>query len=50
VPAAIIWWVEWWSFEGLYVLVGLLPNPQVALAAQGTIFNTVVTIYQVRQP
>jgi MATE family multidrug resistance protein len=49
VPAAIIWWLEWWSFEGLTVMVGLLPDAKVTLAAHGIIFNTVVTLYQVFQ-
>ena len=45
-PSAIVWWIEWWSFEGLTVLVGLLPNATITLAAHGIIFNTVVTMYQ----
>jgi MATE family multidrug resistance protein len=48
-PSAIVWWIEWWSFEGLTVLVGLLPNPTITLAAHGIIFNTVVTMYQLFQ-
>lgn len=38
-----------WAFEGLTVLVGLLRNPTITLAAHGIIFNTVVTMYQVFQ-
>mmetsp|Transcript_8562 Transcript_8562/g.22068 ORF Transcript_8562/g.22068 Transcript_8562/m.22068 type:complete len:508 (-) Transcript_8562:8-1531(-) len=45
-PSAIVWWIEWWAFEGLTVLVGLLRDPEITLAAHGIIFNTVVTLYQ----
>lgn len=46
-PAAVLWWLEWWSFEGLSVLVGVLPDPTTALAAWGTEFNITVIFYQV---
>jgi hypothetical protein len=26
IPSAIVCWIEWWAFEGLSVLVGMLPN------------------------
>eukprot|EP00041_Stephanoeca_diplocostata_P029195 m.856061 g.856061 ORF g.856061 m.856061 type:complete len:544 (-) comp23511_c0_seq1:3708-5339(-) len=45
-PAGALWWMEWWSFEGLTILVGLLPNAEIALGAHGTIFNVLVTTYQ----
>jgi Na+-driven multidrug efflux pump len=45
-PAAIVWWIEWWCFEGLTVMVGLLPNPRANLAAHGAMFNILVTFYQ----
>eukprot|EP00041_Stephanoeca_diplocostata_P006009 m.73156 g.73156 ORF g.73156 m.73156 type:complete len:502 (+) comp16118_c0_seq3:275-1780(+) len=48
-PSAIIWWLEWWSFEGLTVMVGLLPNAVVTLGAHGTMFNVIVTTYQIFQ-
>jgi Na+-driven multidrug efflux pump len=46
-PAAVVWWVEWWAFEGLTIMVGLLPTPKATLAAHGTLFNVLVTFYQV---
>lgn len=46
-PAALITWMEWWSFEFLALLVGYLPSPEVNLAAHGTLFNIVVTTYMV---
>uniref|UniRef100_A0A061R7J8 Protein DETOXIFICATION n=1 Tax=Tetraselmis sp. GSL018 TaxID=582737 RepID=A0A061R7J8_9CHLO len=44
-PSAAMMWMEWWSFEGLTMLVGLLPNATVNLAAHSTLFNTVVVFY-----
>ena len=35
-PGALTMWMEWWAFEGLSVLCGLLPNATVLLAAHGT--------------
>ena len=43
-PSAIIWWIEWWSFEGLTVMVGVLPDATNTLAAHTIIFNTIVTL------
>ena len=40
-------WVEWWGFEGLALLVGTLPQAEVQLGANGVIFNSVVTLYQI---
>ena len=44
-PAAVMMWMEWWSFEGLTVLVGLLPDAETLLGAHGTIFNVLVVFY-----
>jgi len=44
-PAAIVCWIEWWAFEGLALLVGTLPDAIVQLAAFGTVFNVLVTWY-----
>ena len=38
-------WLEWWSFEGFSLFVGLLQEPDVALAAHGTMFNILVVTY-----
>ena len=44
-PGALTMWMEWWAFEGLSVLCGLLPNATVLLAAHGTLFNVLVVTY-----
>lgn len=44
-PSACILWVEWWSFELQCLIVGLLPNATVLLAAHGTLFNLVAIAY-----
>ena len=44
-PSAAMMWMEWWAFEGLTVLVGLLPNAKTNLAAHSTLFNTVIVFY-----
>ena len=43
-PGAIVMWLEWWSFEGFSLFVGLLQEPDIALAAHGTMFNILVVI------
>ena len=44
-PAAMMMWVEWWSFEALSLFVGRLPDATTLLAAHGTMFNALVIAY-----
>ncbi|EFJ21258.1 hypothetical protein SELMODRAFT_268118 [Selaginella moellendorffii] len=41
VPSAIMVCVEWWAFELLLLLSGLLPNPQLQTSVYSIILNTV---------
>uniref|UniRef100_A0A0A9GXD9 Protein DETOXIFICATION n=1 Tax=Arundo donax TaxID=35708 RepID=A0A0A9GXD9_ARUDO len=40
VPSALMVCMEWWSFEILVLLSGLLPNPKLETAVLSTCFNT----------
>ena len=44
-PGALMMWVEWWAFEALSILVGMLPDATTLLAAHGTLFNALVIAY-----
>eukprot|EP00887_Chlorella_sp_A99_P007352 scaffold2.g7352.t1 len=39
-PSVIMICVEWWTFECIILMAGLLPNPEVNLAAAGIGINT----------
>ena len=44
-PGAAIWLIEWWCFEALFVLAGVLPpDPERAVAAFGVLFNAYADI------
>ena len=44
-PGAFVMWCEWWAFEGITLLVGLLPASEITLGAHGTMFNLLVTFF-----
>ena len=44
-PSGLMMWIEWWSFEALSLIVGLLPDATTLLAAHATLFNVLVTAY-----
>ena len=49
-PSASIWLVEWWSFEGLSLMVGRSRlDPELALAAFNAQFSVTVVVYQLFQ-
>ncbi|KAL6613948.1 hypothetical protein ACP70R_036218 [Stipagrostis hirtigluma subsp. patula] len=47
VPSALMVCVEWWSFEILMLLSGLLPNPKLETAVISICFNTNTFAYMV---
>ncbi|KAL6953812.1 hypothetical protein U1Q18_047385 [Sarracenia purpurea var. burkii] len=47
VPSAIMICLEWWSFELLVLLSGLLPNPELETSVLSVCLNTVVTIFAI---
>ena len=38
---------EWWSFEMIAILAGLLPNPVINVAAHGCLLNVCCFVYQI---
>lgn len=47
IPSAIMICLEWWSFELLILLSGLLPNPQLEASALSICLNTISTLYAI---
>ncbi|CAH9139841.1 unnamed protein product [Cuscuta epithymum] len=47
VPSAIMICLEWWSYELLVLLSGLLPNPQLETSVLSVCLNTVGTIFAI---
>ncbi|KAL8463445.1 hypothetical protein ACS0TY_034193 [Phlomoides rotata] len=47
VPSAVMICVEWWSYEFLILLSGLLPNPQLETSVLSVSLNTVSTLYAI---
>ncbi|XP_028797896.1 protein DETOXIFICATION 12 [Neltuma alba] len=45
VPSAVMICLEWWSFELLILLSGLLPNPQLETSVLSICLNTISTLY-----
>jgi MATE family multidrug resistance protein len=47
IPSAVMICLEWWSFELLVLLSGLLPNPQLETSVLAVCLNTLATLYSV---
>ncbi|EFJ30475.1 hypothetical protein SELMODRAFT_270709 [Selaginella moellendorffii] len=47
IPSAVMVCFEWWSFEALVLLSGLLPNPQLDASVFSIILNTIATCYMI---
>ncbi|XP_027363114.1 protein DETOXIFICATION 12-like isoform X2 [Abrus precatorius] len=47
IPSAIMICLEWWSFELLVLLSGLLPNPQLETSVLSVCLNTISTLYTI---
>ncbi|XP_061351423.1 protein DETOXIFICATION 12-like [Gastrolobium bilobum] len=47
IPSAALTCLQWWSFELLILLSGLLPNPQLETSVLSVCLNTVSTLFTV---
>ncbi|KAL7090928.1 hypothetical protein ACP275_12G073200 [Erythranthe tilingii] len=47
VPSAVMICLEWWSFELLILLSGILPNPQLETSVLSVCLNTISTLYAI---
>lgn len=47
IPSAVMICLEWWSFELLILLSGLLPNPQLETSVLSICLNTIATLYAI---
>uniref|UniRef100_A0A2N9I7M2 Protein DETOXIFICATION n=1 Tax=Fagus sylvatica TaxID=28930 RepID=A0A2N9I7M2_FAGSY len=47
IPSAIMICLEWWSFELLILLSGLLPHPELETSVLSICLNTISTLYQI---
>ncbi|KAK2991343.1 hypothetical protein RJ640_007563, partial [Escallonia rubra] len=47
VPSAVMLCLEWWSFELLILLSGLLPNPELETSVLSVCLNTIITLYAI---
>lgn len=47
VPSAIMICLEWWSFELLILLSGILPNPELETSVLSVCLNTLSTLYAI---
>ncbi|KAK7357712.1 hypothetical protein VNO80_17007 [Phaseolus coccineus] len=47
IPSAVMICIEWWSFELLILLSGLLPNPQLETSVLSVCLNTISTLFAV---
>ncbi|KAG8366682.1 hypothetical protein BUALT_Bualt17G0104900 [Buddleja alternifolia] len=47
IPSAVMICLEWWSFELLVLLSGLLPNPQLETSVLSVCLNTIATLYSI---
>ncbi|KAI3796137.1 hypothetical protein L1987_38802 [Smallanthus sonchifolius] len=47
IPSAIMICLEWWSYEFLILLSGLLPNPELETSVLSVCLNTIVTLYAI---
>nr|GEU50071.1 protein DETOXIFICATION 12-like [Tanacetum cinerariifolium] len=47
IPSAIMICLEWWSYEFLILLSGLLPNPELETSVLSVCLNTISTLYAI---
>ncbi|KAJ9708320.1 hypothetical protein PVL29_000391 [Vitis rotundifolia] len=47
IPSAVMICLEWWSFELLILLSGLLPNPELETSVLSVCLNTISTLYMI---
>ncbi|CAL5338873.1 unnamed protein product [Camellia sinensis] len=47
IPSAVMICLEWWSFEFLILLSGLLPNPELETSVLSVCLNTIATLYSI---
>ncbi|XP_076887313.1 protein DETOXIFICATION 14-like [Bidens hawaiensis] len=47
IPSAVMICLEWWSYELLVLLSGLLPNPELETSVLAICLNTIVTLYAI---
>ncbi|KAI5677278.1 hypothetical protein M9H77_08228 [Catharanthus roseus] len=47
VPSAVMICLEWWSYELLVLLSGLVPNPQLETSVLSVCLNTMITLYAI---
>ncbi|KAJ0545385.1 putative multi antimicrobial extrusion protein [Helianthus annuus] len=47
IPSAVMICLEWWSFELLVLLSGLLPNPELETSVLSICLNTIDTLYAI---
>lgn len=47
IPSAVMICLEWWSFDLLILLSGLLPNPELETSVLSVCLNTISTLYMI---
>ncbi|KAE8686480.1 MATE efflux family protein 9-like [Hibiscus syriacus] len=47
IPSAVMICLEWWSFEVLILLSGLLPHPELETSVLSVCLNTISTLYAI---
>ncbi|MFS8028789.1 putative multi antimicrobial extrusion protein [Helianthus anomalus] len=47
IPSAVMICLEWWSYEFLILLSGLLPNPELETSVLSVCLNTISTLYAI---
>lgn len=47
IPSAVMICLEWWSYECLILLSGLLPNPELETSVLSVCLNTISTLYAI---
>ncbi|CAJ1977451.1 unnamed protein product [Sphenostylis stenocarpa] len=47
IPSAVMICLEWWSYELMVLLSGLLPNPQLETSILSVCLNTISTLYAI---
>ncbi|KAM7275224.1 hypothetical protein ACFE04_017090 [Oxalis oulophora] len=47
IPSTVMLCLEWWSFELIILLSGLLPNPQLETSVLSVCLNTITSLYAI---
>ncbi|KAI3497854.1 hypothetical protein L1887_33442 [Cichorium endivia] len=47
IPSAVMICLEWWSYEIIILLSGLLPNPELETSVLSVCLNTIATLYSI---